>query len=208
MKHLLSIPLALIIILSTTPLHATEYKVDEAHSSVNFEISHLVVSTVRGKFDDFKGSFRLDDKGRLTGIEGIVTAKSIDTNEKDRDKHLRSKDFFETAKFPQLRLSAKDFRIRKGRTGSVTADLTIRDVTKPVKFKVEYKGTVTDPWGTEKASIEAKATIKRKDFGLTWNKTLDQGGVMIGEEVDIELFIQGNKVEAKTTSEPTASKKK
>lgn len=186
-------------------LNAAEltYKVDQSHSNVNFEVDHLVISTVTGSFTDFDGSFKLDDKGRLKMISGTVKAASIDTNNEKRDKHLRSEDFFHVKKHPTLTLKATDLNLKKGKRSKTKVKLTMNGVTKEVPFIVRYLGTTTDPWGTEKAAFRAEAEINRKDFGLNWNETLETGGVLVGEEVQISLNIQGNK-----SADPKAKGKK
>jgi len=191
---LIGVFFALIFMLS--PLFATIYDVDTEHTNINFDIDHLVISTVKGRFDKFSGSFEIDDKtGNLVKIEGVIDAASINTNDADRDKHLRSDEFFDVKKFKELKFVSKPFSIKKGKTGKVKGKLTIHGVTRDVTWKVTYKGTVKGPWGTEKAAAKAVINIKRKDFGLKWNKALELGGVMVGDEVRIELNLQGNKRE-------------
>jgi len=178
--------------------YADTYDVDTEHTNINFDIDHLVISTVKGRFDKFSGYFEIDPKKNiLTKFKGTVEAASINTNEKDRDKHLRSDEFFDVKKYKELKFFAEGFKIKKGKTKNIKGKLTIHGVTKDVKIKVTYKGTVTGPWGTEKAVVRATAKINRKDFGLTWNKALEFGGLMVGEEVRIEINLQGNKREPK-----------
>jgi len=167
---------------------AGDYKLDESHTQVGFKIKHLVISTVSGRFNKFTGGFKFDEKkGTLDSVEVIIEAASIDTNEADRDKHLKSKDFFDVAKFPSLKFVSTKVTHKENKPDSVDGNLTIHGVTKPVVLNVEFNGSATDPWGNERVAFEASTKIKRKDFGLTWNKTLDKGGVMIADDVKIEI---------------------
>jgi polyisoprenoid-binding protein YceI len=167
------------------------WNIDAAHSGINFTIRHMVVSKVRGRFAKFTGTVRLDD-GDLTrsSVEATVDASSIDTGTAQRDAHLRSADFFDVERFPELRFQS--LRIEK--TGSdryrVVGNLTIRDVTREVALDAEYAGRGTDPWGNERVAFAAKTAIDRKDFGLGWNQVLEAGGVLVGDRVEIELDVQ------------------
>lgn len=168
--------------------HAGTYKIDESHTQVGFKIKHLVISTVSGRFNKFSGEFKFDSKtGKLEGLKISIDASSIDTNEPDRDKHLKSKDFFDVQKFKTLEFVAKDVSYKDDKPIEVKGDLTIHGVSKPVVLKVEFKGEATDPWGNQRAAFEASTKVNRKDFGLNWNKSLDKGGVMIADDVNIQI---------------------
>lgn len=185
--------LAFVVLSIAIPsLHAAPYKVDAAHSQVMFKVRHLI-STVTGRFDKFEGSFDYDSKN-LAGFKskGTIDATSINTNNSKRDEHLRSPDFFDTAKYPTLEFSSTSVSDLKGTKGKLKGNLTIHGVTKPVVFDVEFLGTGKDPWGNEKAALTATTTINRTDFGLKWNQALETGGVLVGEEVQIILEIEGN----------------
>lgn len=176
----------------------TTYKIDKSHTSLGFEIDHLMISTVTGRFKDFDGKIIIsDDKKKLLSIKGFALAKTIDTDNKKRDDHLRSKDFFNVKKFPKLEFSADDVDISAGKSDTIKGKLTIRGITKTVKVKIKFKGTVTDPWGAEKLAIDAETTINRKDFGLTWNEALESGGVMVGEDVKLNIKVEADLVEEK-----------
>jgi len=180
----------MLIILSfwTQAVLAGDYKLDESHTQVGFKIKHLVISTVSGRFNKFTGGFKFDEKkGTLDNVEVTIEAASIDTNEADRDKHLKSKDFFDVEKFPYLKFVSTKVTHKGNKPDGVHGNLTIHGVTKPVVLKVEFNGSATDPWGNERVAFEASTKIKRKDFGLTWNKTLDKGGVMIADDVKVEI---------------------
>ncbi|HEY0482633.1 MAG TPA: YceI family protein [Kofleriaceae bacterium] len=174
-----------------------QWNIDGAHSGINFSIRHMVVSKVRGRFGTFGGTLDLDD-GDLTRstIQVTIDASSIDTGTAQRDDHLRSADFFDVERFPELRFRSQ--RIEKlGRDRyRVAGDLTIRDVTREVTLDVEYGGQAKDPWGNERAGFLAKASIDRKDFGLQWNQVLEAGGLLVGDRVDIELEVQAVKLAA------------
>lgn len=170
---------------------AGAYTVDPMHSSVNFEIPHLVISTVEGKFKTFKGTLTLNDKFEKSALQAEADVSSIDTSVTDRDNHLKSPDFFDAAKHPKMTFKSTSI------TGTpesfkLTGDLTIKGITKKVTFDGTYKGTVKDAYGNSKAAFTATAKISRKDFGLTWNKAVEAGPV-VGDEVTITLKIQAAK---------------
>ena len=167
------------------------WNIDPAHSGIHFSIRHMVVSKVRGRFTAYAGSVALDEADVTRSVvEATVDASSIDTGTPQRDQHLRSADFFDVEKFPQLRF--RSTRIEKVDDGRyrVTGELTIRDVTREVSLDVEYGGRAKDPWGNERVAFGAKTSVDRKDFGLAWNQVLEAGGVLVGDRVDIELEVQ------------------
>lgn len=172
---------------------AKGYKVDVAHSSVTFTVKHLVISKVKGTFKDFQGEFKYNPGTKaVESAEGTVNVLTIDTNEKDRDKHLLSKDFFDTdasnADAPNNKIS---FKLNKFEGGKAKGDITIKGITKPIELKVEIGGTVKDPWGNERMAFAADGRINRKDFGLNWNKALETGGFVVSDEVDVHVEVEG-----------------
>jgi len=186
--------------LTSSLAFAGEYKLDESHTQVGFKIKHLVISTVSGRFNKFKGGFKFDSgSGKLENLKISIDADSIDTNEPDRDKHLRGKDFFDVEKFKTLEFVAKDVTYKNNKPMAIKGNLTIHGVTKPVNLKVDFKGEATDPWGNQRVAFEANSRVNRKDFGLKWNKALDKGGVMIADEVDI--IIEGEAILQKKEKE-------
>lgn len=189
--------LILSAILISSNLWAATWSLDKSHSQVGFEIGHLVISTVEGRFNNFEGTFEYDDtKGELSKLTAQIDVASVDTNDAKRDDHLRGADFFDVAKFPKMEFKAEDkVAIKPNQTKTVKGDLTIHGVTKKVDLKVENKGGVTDPWGNRRVAFVATAQIKRGDFGLTWNKKLDKGGLVVGEEV--KILLKGEAVEKK-----------
>ena len=168
------------------------WNVDPTHSGLNFTVKHLMVSKVRGRFGAFSGTIVIDADPLKSSVTASAQVASIDTNEKSRDEHLRTGDFFDAEKFPTI-----DFRSTKieadGDDFTLYADLTIKGVTKNVAFELEFEGTGKDPWGNLKAGFSAKAEINRKDWGLEYNAALETGGVLIGEKVKLELDIQAVK---------------
>lgn len=164
------------------------WNLDTSHSEVTFAVRHMMISTVRGKFNKFSGTidFNEADPAKSTVDASIETA-SIDTRDEKRDGHLKSGDFFDVEKFPAL--TFKSTRVEKvsDNSGRVYGDLTIRDVTRPVVLDVEYAGQARSPWGTTSAGFSATTKINRKDFGLTWNVALETGGVLVGEDISIAI---------------------
>jgi polyisoprenoid-binding protein YceI len=175
---------------TTTDSATRTYKIDKAHSEVVFQIRHLVTK-VRGRFDDFEGSIQLnDERPELSSVEFTVKAASIDTNEKDRDTHLRSADFFDVEKFPDLTFKSKQIIKKSNESYDVIGDLTIHGVTKDIALPITHLGKAKDPWGMERVGFEGEITLNRKDFGLMWNAPLEIGGFLVGDEVRVSLSIQ------------------
>jgi polyisoprenoid-binding protein YceI len=175
---------------TTTDSATRTYKIDKAHSEVVFQIRHLVTK-VRGRFDDFEGTIQLnEDKPELSSVEFTIKAASIDTNEKDRDNHLRSAEFFDVEKFPNLTFRSKQVIKKSNESSDVRGDLTIHGVTKEIVLPVTHLGKAKDPWGMERAGFEAEIMLNRKDFGLMWNAPLELGGFLVGDEVRVSLSIQ------------------
>jgi polyisoprenoid-binding protein YceI len=171
---------------------ASDWDIDASHSRVGFGIKHMMVSTVRGTFGKYTGSIALDDKDVAKSTAHIeIDATSIDTGNAKRDEHLKSPDFFDAAKFPKITFDATKIEKRGADGLNVTGNLTIKNVTKPVVLTVSgLTGEVKDPWGGTRRGASAQTKINRKDFGLTWNKGLETGGVVLGEDVTIDLEIE------------------
>ena len=185
----------------------TEWKIDSSHSSVQFSVRHMMISNVRGEFGNLSGALSVDDADLTkSSITAEVDATTINTRDGKRDEHLKSPDFFDVAKFPKL--SFKSTKVEKaGAQLKVTGDMTMHGVTKPVVLMVDAPaGTVKDPWGNVKRGFSATAKVNRKDFGLTWNKALEAGGVAVGEEVTITIDIEAN--QAKPAAPAPAPAKK
>jgi polyisoprenoid-binding protein YceI len=173
------------------------WNIDAAHSGLNFSIRHMVFAKVRGRFTKFTGTVEIDDGdfGRST-VEAKIEASSIDTGTAERDAHLRSPDFFDVEKFPELRFRSNRIEEVEKNHFKMSGELTIHGVTKEVVLDLEATGTGTDPWGNERRGFAAKTSLDRKDFGLKWNQALEAGGVLVGDRVEIELDIQAVKAAA------------
>lgn len=168
------------------------WNVDPSHSGLNFTVKHLMVSKVRGRFASFSGTLNIAADPLQSSVTAQADVASVTTGDTGRDEHLRSGDFFEAEKFPTI--SFVSTKIEADEDDFVLyADLTIKGVTKNVKFELEFDGVGKDPWGNTKAGFSAEAEINRKDFGLEWNAALETGGVLVGEKVKIQLDIQASK---------------
>lgn len=190
-----SLVTALFLFLSSSAF-AADYAVDPSHTRVGFSITHMQISTVHGTFGTVSGKVAWDPKNVAgTKVEAKVGVGSVDTDEADRDKHLVSPDFFDVAKFPEMTFVSKSVKNVSKDKFDLVGDLTIHGVTKEVVFTVNtISADVKDPWGNTKAGTHAVAKINRKDFGLTWNSVLEAGGLLVGEEVTIELDVELKKL--------------
>ena len=187
---LLSLTFLGILILSPSVFAAT-YKIDTDHSTVSFKIRHIL-SNVQGHFKEFEGSFDYDpDKPETWKTNAVIQAASIDTNVAPRDKHLRSTDFFDVEKYPTLTLKSTEVTDATPSAAKLHGLLNIHGVEKPVVCDLQILGVATDPWGNVIASFTATTKINRKDFGLNWNKVLETGQFLVGEEVEITLEVAG-----------------
>jgi polyisoprenoid-binding protein YceI len=192
---------AALTLTTASAVHAatTTYEIDKTHSSIQFKIRHLLSKTA-GQFGRFAGTVTLDPEARDTvEVSATIEAASIDTDDAKRDDHLRAADFFDVAQFPKLTFTGgKLSEVNADRTrGKLEGTLTIKGVAKPVVLDVEWFGTAVDPWGNQKAAFAGKTTINRKDFGIVYNKVLDNGGYLIGDEVEIEINVEAQIPKAK-----------
>jgi len=175
----------------------TRWNIDATHSGINFSIRHMVVSKVRGRFAKYSGTLDIDDTDLTRSVVDVtIDASSIDTGTAQRDEHLRSPDFFDVAKFPELRFHSRRIEKLDEERYRIAGELTIRDVTREVNLDVEYGGRGKDPWGNQRMGFTAKTSIDRKEFGLKWNQLLEAGGVLVGDRVDIDLEVQAVKAAA------------
>lgn len=178
----------------TEDVAVSTYTIDPSHSQIEFRVQHLGFSKVTGGFEEFEGRFELDpDNLETLKAEATIEAASIDTGEEERDSHLRSEDFFAVESHPELRFETTDVQEVSGDSLTVTGELTIRGVTKEIELDVTYLGEAQDPWGGERAAFEATGSINREEFGLTWNKVLETGNFLVGEDVELTLDVQGVK---------------
>lgn len=193
MKFLLPIALSFVPHLAL----AASFEIDKSHSEVGFSVKHLVISTVKGSFRDFSGTLDFDPKNlQQTRFEAKIAAASIFTNDEKRDAHLREEDFFFAQKYPDVTFKNSSVVGNKPEKFQVQGDLSIRGVTRKVTLDVVFNGETQDAWGNTKAGFTGTTKINRKDYGIVWNKTLDAGGVTVGDEVTITLEIQAKKVTA------------
>jgi len=186
--------LAAALAAASPALAAETYTFDKAHTTVGFEVRHIVTN-VGGKFQEFSGTIKVDRATpEASSVEFTIRADSVFTNEPKRDAHLKSPDFFDVATYPTI--SFRSTSVKPDGKGSwlVTGDLTMRGVTKQVTLPVTFLGEGKDPWGNEKVGFETSTTLNRQDFGISWNKALDQGGVLVGDEVKVQVSVEANKV--------------
>jgi polyisoprenoid-binding protein YceI len=176
------------VLMGTTAQALDTYKVDPAHTSVNFSIEHMVINTVHGRFRLFEGSITVDpDNGNaLKGASGTIQAKSIDTDIERRDNHLRSPDFFDAEKFPTITFESTEIK-KDGSDQVLVGKFTMHGVTKDVSLPFKLKGPIKGPMDNTIVGLEVNAKLNRKDYGLTWNKAIEAGGLMVGEDVTIQI---------------------
>jgi polyisoprenoid-binding protein YceI len=166
------------------------FKADLAHAHVGFEVSHMVISKVKGHFKDFDSTVTLDEAGQLSSVTAVIKVESIDTAQEKRDEHLRGTDFFDATQYPEIRFESdgveEEFLLGK---------LTLHGVTKDVKLPYTLKGPINDPWGKTKLGLELEGTLDRTDYGLTWSKMMEAGGLVVGNEVTLSISVEFEKQE-------------
>lgn len=169
----------------------TTWSIDPAHSHVEFAVRHMMITTVKGRFGIVQGTVRIDDADHARSeVDIAIDADSIDTREAQRDAHLKSADFFDVEKFPKLTFKSTQVSDVKGDNFKLQGDLTIHGVTRPVTLEVTAEGRGKDPWGGERAGFTARTQIKRSDYGLTWNQALETGGLLVGDDIKINLDVE------------------
>jgi polyisoprenoid-binding protein YceI len=171
---------------------AGKYSVDTAHTTIGFVAKHMMVSKVRGRFNEFTGSLDLADDPTQSAITVSVNTGSIETSTADRDAHLRSADFFDAENSPEMTFRSTSIKHVDGNEFVVTGDLLIRGVSKPVDLEATFEGTGTNPWGVQVIGFSASAEIDREAWGLTWNAALETGGVMVSKKIKIEIDAEFN----------------
>jgi polyisoprenoid-binding protein YceI len=197
--------------LSTQAVAGDTYTIDPAHSTIGFAVTHMVISTVHGKFKDFIGAVELDEhvelptsramlgrfgERRVQSASGTVQTKSIDTGIEERDKHLRSAEFFDADKYPTITFQSKRVKNKNGQR-LLVGDFTMHGVTKEITVPVTVKGPIKDPWGNNRIGLQAKTKVNRKDYGMKFNQLLETGGAVVGDEVEIEINAEATKPAAK-----------
>ena len=195
--------LAAVLVIASSTLRAEVYDIDSSHSQVGFRIKHLV-GKVPGRFTKFSGTIDYTPgKPASWKVDATIDPASINTDHEKRDGHLKAPDFFDVAQYPAMSFKSTKVTDIKGETAKLHGDLTMHGVTKAVVLDLEIGGTTKDPWGNAKAGFTATGTINRKDFGIIWNKTLDTGSLMLGEEVALSIDIEA---QVKPTDAPKPAK--
>lgn len=167
------------------------WSIDSAHSQVNFSVRHMMITNVRGRFDKFSGTvnFNEQDPAR-SSVEVQIDAASVNTNDAKRDEHLKSPDFFDVQKFPSLSFKSTRIELLDKKSAKIYGDLTIHGVTKEAVLNTEYIGQSKSPWGTTSAGFSASAKVNRKDFGLEWNVALETGGMLVGDDIKVDIEVE------------------
>lgn len=171
---------------------AKSYTVDRDHSAVSFRVRHLFTD-VQGRFQDFQGTIQFDAANpSATQVKGVIATRSINTDNTKRDDHLRAADFFDVAKYPEIRFESTQVTDvdKASNSAKIHGNLTMNGVTKPVVLSAKFLGEAADPWGNQKAGFNAEATIDRREWGLTWNKALEAGNVLVGNDVVIRIDVE------------------
>ena len=166
------------------------WNIDPSHTSLEFAVRHMMISTVRGSFKVSGGTVELDDQGKLLGVEANIETASVSTKDAQRDGHLNSPDFFDSANHPTISFKSTNVQASGDHNYKVEGHLTIRGETKPVTLDVETSQQAKDPWGNTKIAASGTTKISRKEWGLVWNTALETGGVLVGDEVKITLDVQ------------------
>ena len=168
----------------------TTWKLDPTHTLVEFSAKHLMITTVKGRIADVEGTIISDEEDpKNSSVEVTLKAASLDTRTDQRDQHLRSADFLDVEKYPEIKF--RSTRIQGDKDSfKMTGDLTIRDVTKPITLDASFEGRARDPWGGERIGFSASGKIDRREFGLTWNQALEAGGVVVGNDIKINIELE------------------
>ena len=183
--------LAFLLIAGFAFSQSTNWKIDLAHSNVTFEVDHMVVSTVTGKFQEFEGDIKADKADFSDAkVSFTIQAASVNTNNEKRDNHLRDEDFFNVATYPEITFVGKKLTPESGKKYKFVGDLTMHGVTKEVELDVKFNGIIKDPWGNTRAGFKVSGELNREDFGLVYNTALEAGGVLIGKEVEIQVNLE------------------
>lgn len=171
--------------------NTVKWTIDPTHSEIGFKVKHMMFTNVSGKFQNYSAVVESEgDSFENTKIDFVAETASITTGNADRDAHLTSADFFDAANYPELKFVSKSFAANGSDSFILNGDLTIRGITKPVKLDVEFGGLANDPWGNQKAAFVITGKINRKEWGLAWNVSLDSGGVLVSEEIRLNIEVQ------------------
>lgn len=191
MKKVLGLCLSLFVMVAATQVMAEEYTIDGPHSSFGFSVAHLMITKTNGAFNEFEGTINYEagDPASFAADVTIQTA-SIDTNNEKRDDHLRNPDFFNAPEYPTITFNATALTPESGNNYTITGDLTMKEVTKSIDIPVTIQGPVQSPFGGSVIGIEGETVIDRQDWNITWNKDLDNGGVVVGNDVTLKINIE------------------
>jgi polyisoprenoid-binding protein YceI len=169
----------------------TSWSIDKSHSEIGFSVSHMVISDVEGQFHKYDATVETDgDNWENAKVNFTIDVASIDTDNEDRDNHLRSDEFFNAEKYPHITFVSKSMKKVDDNKYELTGDFTMRDVTKEITLDVTHRGTVTDPWGNTRAGFKIEGSVDRQDYGINWDKTLDTGGLVAGNEVEFNIGVE------------------
>jgi len=178
------------------------WKIDAAHSHIQFSVRHMMISKVRGEFADFGGTINFDENDpEATSVHVEIDAASIDTGVEDRDNHLRSEDFLKVEEYPTITFESKRVELVGDRRARLVGDLTIRGRSREVELDVELQGIAKSPWGNYSAGFSASASFNRKQWGLEWNQALETGGVLVGDKVNVDIEVELVKEEGDVSQE-------
>jgi len=167
------------------------WQIDTSHSQINFSVRHMMISKVRGSFENFSGTVNFDEENPTNTTVNIeVDLTGINTRDEQRDGHLKSPDFFDVENYPTMTFVSSRVEQIDEHNGRLYGQLTIKDVAKDVVLDVEYAGVAKSPWGTESAGFSASGSLNRKEWGLNWNQALETGGVLVGEKINIEIELE------------------
>lgn len=168
-----------------------KWEIDSSHSGIHFSVRHMVIAKVRGQFSRWTGTVNAEHADLShASVSVVIDASSIETGVPDRDTHLKSADFLDTASYPEITFNSSRVENTSTDQMKIVGNLAIHGVTREVVLDVEYAGRAKDPWGNERAGFAAKTSIARKDFGLAWNQVLEAGGVLVGDRIDIEIEVE------------------
>lgn len=165
------------------------WKVDAGHTEVGFVGRHFMLTKVRGRFTDVDATVEVGERPEDSKVTAVIEMKSVDSGDRTRDDHLRSADFFDVEKYPKATFTSTSVTWH-GTAGTMTGDLTIKDVTRPVTLKVDYLGYARDPWDNDRAVFSASGKVNREDWGLTWNMALEAGGILVSKEIELSLDLE------------------
>lgn len=188
------INLLIVLLLSAFILNTAQVKwnFDKSHSNIGFKVDHMIIAEVEGEFNTYEGTFSSPAVDNFEGSDVAFTIElsSINTDNTDRDNHLKSDDFFNAEKFPQITFKGKSMTKVDDKNYKLVGDFTMRDVTKEITLDVEYNGTIQDPWGNTRAGFNLTGEVNRFDYGLKWSKLLETGSLVVGETVTFEIHVE------------------